>query len=62
MTHLLSNTEVVEAINRDIISINNKKKLLINNNDIPMEERARTLRHYNNMIVDLEHGMSTLFN
>jgi hypothetical protein len=55
-------SETAAAINRDIIYVIEKKKLLINDNSIGIDDKLDTLKVYNDTIIGLEHDLSTLYN
>lgn len=51
--HVLSVCEVITALEMDYDSIMAKKKLLINNNDIPADEKVKALRAYNHKLLTI---------
>lgn len=59
--HTLSATEVITALTIDHDSICEKKKLLINNNDIPYDDRVSTLNLYNAELTRIEKETKELW-
>ena len=59
--HVLPATEVITALTIDHDSICEKKKLLINNNNIPYDDRVSTLNLYNAELTRIEKEIKELW-